>query len=79
MGTIDTVPERHLLRVERRPDSRVAMPEWLTDIPAVRQVLDDGWEIPPGVTVLIGENGDRGHPFTTHRRNARRDGDRGRG
>lgn len=57
MGTIDRVPERHLLRVDRRPDSRAVMPAWLTDIPAVRQVVDDGWEIPAGVTVLIGENG----------------------
>lgn len=57
MGTADRMPQRHLERVESRPNPRTALPEWLTDIPAVRQVLQDGWDVPAGVTVLIGENG----------------------
>lgn len=30
---------------------------WAWQIPAVRQILADGWELPPGVTFLVGENG----------------------
>ena len=30
---------------------------WPATIPAVAQVLDDGWELGPGVTLLVGENG----------------------
>ncbi len=30
---------------------------WALEIPAVRQVLDEGLDLPPGVTLLVGENG----------------------
>jgi len=31
--------------------------EWVTRIPAVSQLLDEGLDLPPGVTFLVGENG----------------------
>jgi predicted ATPase len=31
--------------------------QWPTTIPAVAQILDSGLELPPGVTILVGENG----------------------
>ncbi|WP_310962626.1 AAA family ATPase [Nocardioides terrisoli] len=30
---------------------------WPATIPAVAQVLDEGWDLAPGVTLLVGENG----------------------
>lgn len=36
---------------------RDALNAWPATIPAVRQVLDQGWELPAGVTFLVGENG----------------------
>ncbi|MEO7124527.1 MAG: AAA family ATPase [Nakamurella sp.] len=48
---------RHLLRVDLRKDNGGLPNEWPFDIPAVAQLLADGWEVPAGVTVLIGENG----------------------
>ncbi len=48
---------RHLLGVRRRAGMPDPPDEWPFDIPAVAQLLDDGWEVPAGVTVLVGENG----------------------
>lgn len=50
---------------DRRPVRRVAADEaaptesreWPASIPAVAQVLQDGLELPAGVTLLVGENG----------------------
>lgn len=51
------VSERHLLEVSYQPNEFVPLPGWLTDIPAVGQLLDEGWQVPAGVTILVGENG----------------------
>ncbi len=48
---------RHLLRVRLRARDEGLPSGWPFDIPAVAQLLAEGWEVPPGVTVLIGENG----------------------
>jgi len=49
---------RHLERIEWAPRDGVAVDRWPFQIPAVRQLIDDGgFDVPPGVTVLIGENG----------------------
>jgi len=51
--------------MDQRPVRRVAANdhapgdtgEWPTSIPAVAQILGDGLDLPPGVTLLVGENG----------------------
>jgi predicted ATPase len=49
---------RHLERVDWVPRGDVDLDGWPYTIPAVRQLIDDGgFEVPPGVTVLVGENG----------------------
>jgi predicted ATPase len=49
---------RHLERIAWSPRPEVRLDAWPFDIPAVRQLIDDGgFEVPEGVTVLIGENG----------------------
>ena len=50
----------HLERVEWRPSAHDPpdLDRWPFDIPAVRQIVDDGGlDLPPGVTFLVGENG----------------------
>jgi predicted ATPase len=49
--------DRHLLSVRRRHPDRPLPDGWPFDIPAVAQLLAEGWQVPAGVTVLIGENG----------------------
>ncbi len=44
-------------RVERAPGASVPADAWWACIPAVRQLLDQGLDLPPGVTFLVGENG----------------------
>lgn len=48
---------RHLLRVHLRAGRGEPPAGWPFDIPAVAQLLAEGWQVPAGVTVLIGENG----------------------
>ena len=49
--------------IDARPVRRIEANEyaelrrWPATVPAVRQVLEDGWDLPAGVTFLIGENG----------------------
>ena len=43
--------------MERDPDRGLDREAWPATLPAVRQLLDDGLELPPGVTFLVGENG----------------------
>lgn len=45
------------MRVQLRADLGGLPRGWPFDIPAVRQLLADGWDVPGGITVLIGENG----------------------
>jgi predicted ATPase len=49
---------RHLERIVWAPRREVDLDAWPYAIPAVRQLIrDGGFDVPPGVTVLIGENG----------------------
>ena len=51
---------RHLERVDWSPDpfSAPDLDQWPFTIPAVAELIrNEGLEIPPGVTFLIGENG----------------------
>lgn len=45
------------MRVQLRAGQSRPPDGWPFDIPAVAQLLSDGWEVPGGVTVLVGENG----------------------
>jgi predicted ATPase len=58
-GAIEAVSPmpRHLLRVGPRAGRGQPPAGWPFDIPAVAQLLARGWEVPAGVTVLVGENG----------------------
>jgi predicted ATPase len=48
----------HPLRAVRpRPDLDADMSAWPATVPAVAQILTEGLELPPGLTVLVGENG----------------------
>ena len=50
----DTRPVR---RVQRKPSADVDPDVWPYHLPAVRQLLEDGLDLAPGVTFLVGENG----------------------
>jgi len=53
-----TSPPRHLERIVWAPRRHVELDGWPYRIPAVRQLIDSGgFDVPPGVTVLVGENG----------------------
>ncbi|MGI8535227.1 MAG: AAA family ATPase [Mycobacteriales bacterium] len=52
-----TTSSRPVRRIERDPAAQVDPRAWPATIPAVRQLLDDGLELAPGVTFLVGENG----------------------
>jgi predicted ATPase len=52
-----TVSSRHLERVVWAPRRGFDAKAWPFTIPAVRQLADEGgFDVPPGVTVLVGEN-----------------------
>jgi len=53
----DGWPARPVRRVERDPGAEWDPHEWWARIPAVRAVLEDGLDLPAGVTFLVGENG----------------------
>lgn len=49
---------RHLERIAWAPRDGVDPDAWPFTIPAVAQLIrDGGFEVPPGVTILVGENG----------------------
>jgi len=49
---------RHLERFDWAPRDGFDPDRWPFTVPAVRQLIADrGFEVPPGVTVLVGENG----------------------
>jgi len=56
---LGTVPSpRHLERIVWAPRGDIDPDAWPFRIPAVRQLIaEGGFDVPPGVTVLIGENG----------------------
>jgi predicted ATPase len=49
--------EQPVVRVSRDPQSEHDGGAWPYTIPAVAQLLDEGLDLPPGVTFLVGENG----------------------
>ena len=48
---------RPVRRVQLDPQADVPRVGWPFDLPAVRQLLDDGLDLDAGVTFLVGENG----------------------
>ncbi|WP_298460649.1 AAA family ATPase [uncultured Cellulomonas sp.] len=48
---------RPVRRIRRRDDARYDPDLWPYAVPAVRQLLDAGLDLPAGVTFLVGENG----------------------
>jgi predicted ATPase len=49
---------RHLERIDWAPRREIDRSDWPYAIPAVAQLIDEGgFEVPPGVTILVGENG----------------------
>jgi predicted ATPase len=54
----DGIPDSRAVRVIRGDPARlVDASVWPATVPAVAQVLRDGLVLPPGLTVLVGENG----------------------
>ena len=52
------IDRRPVRRVSPSPDApRTPYDRWPATVPAVAQVLTEGWELRPGVTLLLGENG----------------------
>ena len=49
--------QRQLRRVSADPRRPYDATQWPFTLPVVAQVLREGWEVPPGVTFLLGENG----------------------
>jgi predicted ATPase len=48
---------RPVRRVEPHPAAEIDRSAWWARIPAVKSILDDGLDLPAGVTFLVGENG----------------------
>jgi predicted ATPase len=46
-----------VVRISRDPQAGIERDLWPATIPAVAQLLDEGIDLPPGVTFLVGENG----------------------
>lgn len=46
-----------VLRVEESEDDPLIRDEWPATVPAVQQLVDEGLDLAPGVTFLVGENG----------------------
>lgn len=58
MADDDWVDDRRpVRRVDRGPDAPREGAGWPLTVPAVAQLLDEGLELPGGVTFLVGENG----------------------
>lgn len=56
--TVGVPSPRHLERFDWVPRSDVDVTRWPYAIPAVAQLIaDGGFDVPPGVTILVGENG----------------------
>lgn len=43
--------------IRHRPGTAINTSRWPATVPAVEQLLSEGLELPPGLTVLVGENG----------------------
>jgi predicted ATPase len=57
VGARNRQADRPLRRVERDPAAEWDAKAWWARIPAVRALLDQGLDLPAGVTFLVGENG----------------------
>jgi predicted ATPase len=53
-GEFDARPVRAFLP---GPGAQADVPAWPASVPAMAQLLREGLELPPGLTVLVGENG----------------------
>ncbi|MDR6970348.1 AAA family ATPase [Leifsonia shinshuensis] len=53
----DRFDDRPVRRIRTYADAAYDPDAWPADIPAVRQLLHEGLELPAGVTMLVGENG----------------------
>ena len=51
------IDQRPVRRVVASDDAPTFYDEWPATVPAVEQLLRGGWDLPPGVTLLVGENG----------------------
>jgi predicted ATPase len=51
------IDARYVRSFARFPDADIDRSVWPATVPAVAQVLRDGFELPAGLTILIGENG----------------------
>jgi predicted ATPase len=52
------MPPRHLERIDWAPRRAIDANSWPYDLPVVRQLIaDGGFDVPAGVTILVGENG----------------------
>ncbi len=49
--------DRRIVRRILVEPAREPLPRWLTKVPAVAQLVDEGLQLEPGVTFLVGENG----------------------
>ena len=49
--------ERAVRRIRSDPGHPIDTSRWPATVPAVEQLLSEGLELPPGLTVLVGENG----------------------
>lgn len=54
---MDPTGTRHVIEVRRNERAGPIPDGWPFDIPAVAQLLAAPWQVPPGVTILVGENG----------------------
>ena len=49
--------DRAVRLIRQDPDNPVDTSRWPATVPAVEQMLCEGLALPPGVTILVGENG----------------------
>ena len=57
LGTVSLDDLRPVRRIQRRATADFDPDAWPYAVPAVRRLLDDGLDLPAGVTFLVGENG----------------------
>src|SRR3989304_2435499 len=51
------VQRQPIRRIKAGPSSGADVGSWPLTVPAVAQIVQHGLELPPGVTILVGENG----------------------
>jgi predicted ATPase len=57
LADVGVLDQRIIRRVQRHEQAAVEPGRWPFTMPPVAQLLDDGLELKPGVTFLVGENG----------------------